>query len=386
MRSLLAVGQLVFSVVALTSAALFLRSLSQAKAVDLGFDDPEHLLLVATDLSQLGVAEPEAQAVVERLLERYRSLPGVTRASAATAVPLGFGGHLRVPTEIEEYVPARDETMSIERVSVFPDYFATMGIRIIKGRAIAESDLAGTLRVAVVNESFVAKYWAGQDPIGKRIRQGPGWATVVGLARDGRYDSPATPSYPLIYTAGRQWFRSGLTILLRTSQDPRALIEPAREAAASTHADLPFLDPRTMAEHMQASTFVQRLGGAVLGGLGVIALLLAALGLYAVIAFGVTERTAEIGIRLALGQSTGGVLRHVLMGAFRLIAVGLLVGVGLTLAVGRLFQAQLIGISATDPVSLGGIALLLAITALLASWIPARRAARLSPSLALRLE
>jgi predicted permease len=386
LRAVLAVSQLVFSMVALFSAGLFLRSLSRARAVDLGIGDPTRLLLVSSDLAQLRHDSAETAAIVDRVLDQFRALPGASSASATTSVPLGFGGHARVPVRIEGYVFGADERNDVERVTVSPGYFEAMGVPIVAGRPIDDRDRATTGRVAVVNEAFVRRYWPGLEPLGRRVEQGPGWATVVGVARDGRYDSPGDPPYPLIYTAWRQWPAASITFLLRTQADPRASIEPARRAAVAVSADLPFLDPRTMAEHMEASTFVQRLGGSVLGTLGVIALVMAALGLYAVVGQGVAERRREIGIRIALGQTRVAVLAGVVGRSGRLVAIGIVVGTGAAIGLGQLFRSQLIGVSPADPVVLGAIVALLSATALMASWVPARRASRLDPAETLRVE
>lgn len=386
LRAVLAGGQLVFSVVALAAAGLFLRSLDSARRTDLGFADPAHLLLVGTDLNQARLEQADAVSTLDAVLARLRALPGVAAAAATTSVPLGFGGHLREQVEVDGYSAAADEDMKVERVSVTPGYFEAMGIPILRGRGVAEPDQAAALRVAVVNESFVRRFWPGLDPVGRRLRQGPGWATVVGVARDGRYDSPAAPSYPLVYTALSQWFRPALTFVVRTQQEPRALVEPARAALLAGNGDLPFLDPRSMAEHLQASTFVQQLGGTVLGWLGALALLMAALGLYAVIASGVAEGTREIGIRIALGATVGTVRRAILARTLRIVAAGLGLGLLLALGVGTLFRSQLVGVDPADPVTFGVVAVLLAATGVLASWLPARRASRVDPVQALTAE
>ena len=386
LRGVLLVAQLVICVVALGVAGLFTRSLARARDAELGIRDPEHVLLVATDLNLMRVSEREALALLDRLLERLRALPGVEAAAGATMVPLGFGGHAREATRVEGYLPSREEDMQIERVRVTGGYFATMGIPIVRGRGIGPEDRAGTMRVAVVNESFARRYWPGLDPLGRRIEQGSAWVTVVGVAKDGRYSGPGDPPYPLVYSPLAQAYRAAFTLHLRTTQRPLALMEALRREARAVHGELPLLDPRSLADHMQASTFVQRLGASMLAAMGAVALLLAAVGLSGVVALAVRLRARELAVRMALGETRAGAVRRVLQGAFGLVAVGLVLGLLAGIGVAQLFRSQLIGVPATDPVSFAAVAVLLGLTALLASWLPARRVSRIDPAATLRAE
>ena len=385
-RGVLAVSQMAFSVAALFAAGLFLQSLAQARRTDLGIGDPTRLLLVGTDFGMLRRTAAEADPILERALAELRRLPGVEAASAATSVPLGFGGHAFAPMSVDGYTFATDESAEVERVSVAPGYFSAMGVTVVEGRPIDDTDRADGGGVAVVNQAFARRFLPGRDPLGRRIRHGPLSATIVGVAQDGRYDTPGSPPTPLVYTPWRQWYRPGLTLLVRTRDDPRPMLAAVREAVRHAHADLPFLDPRTMAEHMQASTFVQRLGGSVLGVLGLAALLMACVGLYAVIASGVAERTQEIGIRLALGERADRIQRQVLTRSARLGVLGWMLGAGAALGLGQLFRDQLIGVSPANPVLLGSIGIALLLAAAAASWFPARRAARQDPLMALRTD
>jgi predicted permease len=386
LRGALVVVQVTFSVVALACAGLFLRGLQRAQKIEPGFADPAHLLLVTTDFNAAGLKPEEASAVSDRLLERVRQLPGVTAAGYSTMVPLGFGGHAYANTKVEGYVPAPGEELSDERVIVGDGYFETMGIPILRGRAVTTEDRAGGLRVAVVNEAFARRYFPGQDPVGRRVDQGQGWATIVGVAKDGKYRELDEPPTPLVYYALRQWYASYVTLHVRTAGRPRALAETVRGSFAAADANLPFLDPRTMAEHMGAATFRQFFGASMLSGFGALALLLVAVGLYGVLSYAVAQRTRELAIRAALGASPKDMTRLVLKQGLTLTGVGLVLGTGLALAAGRLLQSWLLGASAADPLTFVGIPLLLVAVALLACLVPARRATRVDPMVALRYE
>lgn len=320
------------------------------------------------------------------MLERVRELPGVTAASYSTMVPLGFGGHAYAETKVEGYVPAPGEEMSNERVNVGDGYFETMGMPILKGRAITAEDRADSQRVAVVNETFARRYFAGQDPLGRRVDQGQGWATVVGVAKDGKYQRLDETPAPLVYYSLRQSYAPSFTLHVRTTGQPRALVETVRAAFTATNSDLPLLDPRTMTEQMGAATFRQSFGASMLSVFASLALLLVALGLYGVLSYTVAQRTRELAIRMALGASARDVLRLVFRQGMTMIGVGLVIGTALALVVGRLLQSQLLGESITDPLTFVAVPALLVVVSLIACLIPARRATKVDPLVALRYE
>jgi len=387
LQSTLVVSQVALSLVSLVCAGLFLRSLLSARTVDAGFRDPEHVLLVSTDLTLAGIRGDSATtSLTQRLLERVRAVPGVEAAAAAEMVPLGFGGNSSSGATIEGYQPRPNENTSIRRSAVTSDYFRVMGIPIVRGRPIGPADASGPLSV-VVNETFARRYWPGLDPIGRRVDQGAGWMTVVGVAKDGKYSQLSEDPEALIYQPmGYTFAASDFTVHVRATGEPTALAPALRRAFGETSADLPFLDVRTMAEHMQAALFVQRIGAYLLAGFGLIALLLCGIGIYGVLSYGVSQRTREIGVRVALGAGQRNVVGLVVGRAMRLSAVGLVIGLGAALLAGQLLRAQLFGISPRDPLTFASIALLLGAVALVASWIPARRAARVDPIVALRSE
>ena len=387
LRSALVVGQVSLSIVSLIAAGLFLRSLQKAQAVDAGFSDPAHLLLVDTDLSLAGFSDSAGTVLLRRLVERAGSLPGVSHASVATMVPLGFGGSSSSGISVQGYEPAPDENMSVEVSRVGADYFQTMGIDLVAGRGITAEDRVGSARVAVVNQAFVNRYVAGKNPLGALLNAGgDDWITIVGVTADGKYHLLNESPHPLLYLPIEHSWRDAFTLHLRTGQDPRAMIEPLRRAFREIDPDLPFLDARTMDEHMGAALFVNRLGGWLLAVFGLLALTLSTLGIYSVVAYSVSRRVREIGLRVALGAAKRDILGLIMGHSMRLVLLGLLIGGILGVGVGQLLRSQLFGISPGDPVTFGGIALLLISIALLASWLPARRAARIDPLVALKSE
>ena len=386
LRSALIIAQVALSLVALVSAGLFLRSMQEAQRMDVGILDPDHLLLVGTDFNMAGLKREEGLAVADRLLERVRNLSGVSSASLSTMVPLGFGGHAYSPTKVEGYIPAPDEEVTIERAIVSDGYFETMGMPIVEGRGIIAQDRSDTLRVAVVNEAFAKRYYPGQDPIGKRIDQGQGWATVVGVAKNGKYRELNEAPSPLIYSSLQQWYVPGITLHIRTVNNPKLMTETARNAFANTNGNLPVLDPRTMTEHMGAATFRQSFGAMTLSTFGVLALLITAVGLYGVLSYFVTQRRREIAIRMAIGATPTQVMKLILKQGLFLTLIGIVVGSGFAWIVGRLMQSQVLEVRKSDPLTFIGCVLVLIAMAVAASFVPARRATKVDPLAALKYE
>jgi predicted permease len=386
-QSVLIVGQVALSVVSLVMAGLFVRSLGSAKEIDTGLSDPDRTLLITTDFFLAGYRDSSGPVAVTSLLERLARVPGVEVASAAASVPLGFSGTSSSSTRIEGYEPRADENMSIVRNAVGAGYFAGMGTPVLRGREFVPEDRDGSLPVVVVNQAFADRYWPGQDPIGRRLDMGGGWKTVVGVVHTGKYRQLTEPPRPVVFHAVTQQYRPDLTILLRArTGSGRALSPAARAVFAETNPHLPYLDVRTMAEHMQASLFVHRIGAWMLSGLGMVALLLSGVGIYGTLAYLVGRRTREIGVRMALGAARRDVLSLVMGRALRLTGIGLVIGLVLALGAGQLARSVLLGVSPRDPVTYANIALLLGVVALVASWIPARRATRVNPMNALRTE
>ncbi len=385
-RGALVAGQVALSLVALVCAGLFVRGLQRAQAVDLGFKDPETILLVSTDFRLAGLADSAAPALLDRVLQRIRGMPGVRNAATSDFAPLGFGGSSDSGVEIAGYVPKRDENTSVQYASVSDGYFETMGLGFAAGRGFTPQDREGAERVVVVNAAFGRRFWPGQDPVGKHVRQS-GWdLRVIGVVQDSKYYQITEAPRPFIYHAAKQRFAARTTFHIRTRGRAKGLIEPLRKELEAEAASLPFLDPRSMSEQIIPATIGQRMGARMLALFGGLALLLAAIGLYGVMSYSVGQRTREIGVRLALGADIRDVTGMVLRQGLLLTGIGLLAGGVLSLFAGRLLQSQLFGLSPADPITFGGLALLLALVATGASLLPARRAARVDPLVALRSE
>jgi predicted permease len=388
-RSALVVVQFGLSLAALVATGLFMRVLADSRAVDRGFRDPTRVLLVSTDLSLSGYRTPDARRqVVDRLVERARAIPGVQTAAAASFVPLGFSGYWTTEARMEGYAPKPNEEMSFLINAITPGYFTAMGIRVVAGRAIDDRDRADAAQVVMVNETLAKRYWPGMNPLGRRITLENREATVVGVAQDGKYrfDALQKPSSPFIYLPYAQFVTSGVTMHLRATGDPLALVPALRRVFDQVDANLLFVSPATLEEYSSGALFGPRLASTLLGGLGVVALLLAAFGLYAVMAYAVSQRTREIGIRVALGAEQRRVLSLFLGEAGVLVGVGLVLGLGLSALIATGLTKLLPRLNGSDPLAYGAAFGLLLVVALTASLIPARRASRVDPVVALRSE
>ena len=386
LRQILVVAQVGLSVVLLVCASLFARSLTHAGSIDPGFSARDGLL-ASMDLLPGGYDEKRGPIFIQQLLERLSAVPHVTRASVAKTVPLDLGGSSETGLTVDGYVPAAGEEIVPGYNVVGPDYFETMGITIVRGRSIVARDAAGQPPVVVINETMARRYWIGRDPVGATVRFDGHAATVVGIARDGKYQRLNESARDYIYFPVLQSFRPDMVLHVRTDAADPSLVLPAVQAAVrSLDPNMPLFDVRTLEEHMRISTFVPRMAAAMLGVFGLLGLLLAAVGLYGVIAFNASQRTREIGLRMALGAARGQVIWLVLRDGFTVAALGIVLGMALAVGAGRLVTRQLTGVSGTDPISFLGTAVVLAVVAAIACILPARRASALCPLTALRRE
>jgi hypothetical protein len=285
---------------------------------------------------------------------------------------------------IEGHAPAANENMSAERAHVGSAYAATMRIAIVRGRDLQDGDRADAEPVAVVNEAFSARFFQGRDPLGRRVDAGKGWATVVGVLHDGKYDRLDEPQHPVVYVPTAQWFLPAMTIHVRSEMDPRTLSEAVRLELRGVHVDLPAVQSRTLAEHIAASTFVPRTGATVIGGFAVLALALSVVGLYGALAFAVALRQREIAIRLALGAARPSIVWSVGRDAAVIAAAGLAAGGVLAAIAAPVVRRNLSGVGSADLAP--SLATLVAIVgaAAVSAWLPARRALRVDPIAALR--
>jgi predicted permease len=381
----LVVAQISLSLVLLVCAGLFIRSLQRAQQADPGFE-ASHLLVASYDLSPAGYTLETGTEFNRQVLARLSALPGVESVSLADFSPLSFSIHSDY-LQIEGYVPQPHEWMEISRAIVGPNYFRTLRTSVISGREFTDADAPDSRLVAVVNQAFVDRYWPGENAIGKQVTDGARF-TVVGVARNAKYRSLTSPAEPVIYLPIYQAFRSTkeTTIHVRTTGDPNAVATSVEESIHQLNPDLPLYNVNPLSVTMQLGTLVQRIAVTFAGSFGLLAMLLAAVGIYGVVAYSTRQRTREIGIRVALGAEKRGIYRLVLGQGFRLTVAGLAVGTVLAMAFTRLLKAQLFGVSETDAITFAAVGLLLAAVALLACHIPARRATRVDPMVALRYE
>jgi len=380
----LAVAQIALSLLLLISAGLFIRSFRAAHRFNPGFDH-HNVLLESYDLFGGGYKEADGVAFDRQVVEKVKALPGVRNASLADWVPLGFGSSSDdfIP---EGYVAGPHEAIQAGIAHVSPGYFATMGIPILRGRDFAPQDSADSQTVVIINEALAQRYWPHRDPIGKRMKIEGNWATVVAVARTTDYYDLNEPPQPFIYLPLYQFYASGVTIHVRTVGDPLVSASAVEQAIHHLNADLPLFNVASLDTRIQAGSFVLGMASVFVGVFGMLALVLAAVGIYGVVAYGVEQRTHEIGIRMALGAQPGDVLRMVLGEGTRLAMIGLVIGVVASLGLTRLMSSLLFGVRATDPPTFAGVAILLALVALVACYLPARRAMHLDPMVALREE
>jgi predicted permease len=369
----------------LICAGLLLRSLQNAESMNPGFNT-RNVLLATLDMYPNGYSPETGRQFYARVLERVAALPGVESASLARRIPLGFGGSSSTSFEPEGYQPQKDENVWAFYNNTSPGYFQTMQVPILRGRDFTERDADAAPRAVVINDALAARYWPGLDPIGKRIRLGGESLTVIGVVGNFKVRGLNEEPWPALFLSLLQYYRPDTTLHVRTKGDPAAFAADLRAAVQALDPNLPLFSVRTLEDHTGAATFVHRLGGSMLGAFGGLALLLAAIGVYGVVSFGVSQRTREIGIRMALGASRRDIFRLVVGQGTRLALIGMSAGLVLALGVTHFLEKVLFNVSARDPLTIGGVMVLLAASALLACYLPARRATKVDPMVALRYE
>jgi predicted permease len=384
-RRALVVGQVALSMALLVAAGLFVRTLQRARAVDPGFD-PEGVSTARLDLTLLARDEAHGRVFYQRLLERLRGLPGARTASLATWIPLRT---LAPPTTAvhaaaEPALP--DAGLNVPVSTVSPAYFETLRIPLLSGRGFAEDDRPSSRPVAVVSQALARRLWPGGGAIGRRLRTDGVDREVVGVARDVKMRRLAEEASPHLYLPLAQRFTPRVRVLLRSDADLALAAADVRREIAALEKDLPVMEAMTLREAVAFALFPQRMAGTIASALGAVGLALAATGLYGLVAWSASRRTREMGVRLALGATGADVTRLVLGQGLRLALAGVALGALGAAALAQGLRGLLPGVSPADPVTFAAIALLMTAVALLASYVPARRAAGVDPMAALRHE
>ncbi len=382
LRSTLVVAQMAACVLLLTGAALCVRSLMNANAIDAGFDT-HHIVLATLDPGTLGYTQEKSNDFYARLLERVEHLPGVTSASYAQFLPLGTA---RSDTSVGKELGTNSSAMAVDEYLVEPGFFRTMGIPFLRGHDLTPSEADSDKPVAVViNETLARRLWPGEDPVGKRLamRDRKMMSEVVGVVKDGKYHTLGEPPVAVVF---RGQLPPGRTLVVRTTRDSRALLNEIRREVPTVDPLMAATGVQTIEEYMALPLFPARTVGWLLGVSGSLGVVMTAIGLFGVIAYMVSQRTHEIGVRIALGARRSDVMKMVMGQGLRLTAIGLGIGLGAAFGASRLLSPVLYGIGANDPATMAAVAMGLAAIALTACYLPARKAMSVDPSVALRYE
>jgi putative ABC transport system permease protein len=384
LRSGLVVAQVTACVVLLVGASLCLRSLMNARSIDPGFEI-DRGLTASLNVQTFGYDEPRGREFYKTLLDRVRGLPDVRSAGLADHLPLS-----QLMRMAGVVVPGGPEPIGIELAIVTPGYFEAMGIPVLRGRDFNRADNAEAPAVIVINQQMAERYWPGQDAVGQSVvlagsQQQRTRAQVIGVVKTGKYQSLGEDPKPYFYRPLLQEYEPNAQLIVR-AQDPARAAGALREIVRQLDPRMALVGLETLEQHMQLPLFPAQAAGALLGLFGGLALLLAIVGLYGVIAYSVSQRAREIGVRIALGAGRGDVLRLVIAQGLRLTGMGLGIGFIAAVVVSRVLSSVLYGVTPTDPISFGVVAAVFTAVALLASYLPARWAARVDPIRALRSE
>jgi putative ABC transport system permease protein len=390
LRGSLVVAEIAITAVLLACAGLMIRSFHAIQSVDPGFR-PERIVTFDLSLPSAKYKE-EAQVTnfVEQFAARVAALPGVERAALTDGLPLSGNGSVLGFVIEGRPDPPPEKVQDAETFVVTPGYFDVMGIGHVRGERLGEQHREGTPDVVVINETMARRYWPNEDPIGKRVNLGDPaktpWMTVIGIVKDTRNVGLETAPYPQMYGPAAQFPRRGMSFVARTSNDPASIVPALRRELAALDKDLPLYNVRTMEQVMSESVSRRRFQMVLIAAFAGVGLLLAAVGIYGVISYSVAQRTHEIGVRVALGARAADILRLVVGQGLGLALAGVGVGLAGSYALTRLLASLLYGVSATDPLTFACVALALLGVALLACLVPARRATRVDPMVALRYE
>jgi len=391
LRSVLVIVQISVCLVLLVSAGLCVRSLINAQSINPGFDT-QHVLMAELDPGNLGYSESKARAFYRELIGRVEALPGVTSVSTTGYLPLTTNQDMAVAGPDRQADPAQG-LPAIDTTDVGPGYFRTMGISLLQGREFTAQDGPGSPGVAIINEAMAKSFWPGKNPVGQRLRtqkgpvpEGRGSLEIVGVVQTGKYRTLSEDALPFFYRPMLQSYHSKLTLVVRAARDPHNLLPAVRREIQALDPNVVPFDMETMKEYMALPLFPAHTTGLLLGAFGFLALVLAMGGLYGVMAYAVSQRTHEIGVRMALGATRVDVIKLMVGHGMLLTLIG--IGIGLVGAFGatRVLSSLLYGISPTDPATFFVVSLVLTGVAFAASYIPAHRATKVDPLVALRYE
>src|SRR5437762_875922 len=386
LRSLLVVSEIALSVVALVGAGLFIRSMRDAQKMDPGFES-KNLFMLAFDLGALHYDEGRGQQFLRSAVERANATPGVKAAAIASNFPLG-GGFARTvfPEGEDESTGYRGTLTQLDEIS--PGYFDALRIPLVRGRLFTDADRQGTTSIAIINEAMAKKFWPNQDAIGKRFHffGDTTLREVVGIARNSVVNAIGEVPPPLVYLPLTQDYAPAATLQVQTAGKPETVIAGVRGQIQSLEPNLAITNVQTIGEIIDQGLWAPEMGAALLTVFGGLAMVLAAVGVYGVLAYSVTQQTREIGIRMAMGAERRDVLGLVVGQGLKLTGAGLALGILVSLVLTRQLSSLLFGVSAYDPLTYAGVTVILVIVALLACYIPARRATRVDPLIALRYE
>ena len=386
LRNMLVAAQIALSLVALIGAGLFLRSLQNAQRINPGFD-ADHLAVMSFDLGAQGYTEERGRQFQQRVLERAGSVPGVTAAALGSTVPLFAGGFAR--TVFLEGQDASDRRAGkLVQITVGSShYLETLGIPLLRGRALSDIDQPNTPTSVVINETMAKRFWPDQDAMGRRFKffGQQNFNQVVGIAKDSKYNFIGEEPTPYIYQATMQVYQPQVSLFVKAAR-PEAVLGTVRGEVQQLDRNLPLTGVFTLTEIFDQSLWAPRMGASLLAVFAGLSLVLAVIGIYGVMAYSVTQRRRELGIRMALGASRADVLRLVVVQGLRLTMMGVACGLIASFAASRLIASMLFDVSPTDVVTFVAVPALLAVAALGASYLPARRATRIDPMVALRYE
>jgi predicted permease len=386
LRNALVIAEMAVALVLLIGAALCVKGLRQARRIDVGFR-ADHVLIAGLQIGMNGYDPETGMAFYREARQQLAALPGVEEAALASWFPLGLAGCKGAGVDVEGYQRPDGDDVTYEFAVVSPRYFAALRIPLLAGRDFTDQDDAKAPRVAIINEAFARKFWPGQDPIGRRFMAGGTWRTVIGLAKQGKYNRLNEGAWCFFYLPYQQGVPDlDLGLCVRTIGDPAGFANTLRQTVHNLDPRVELLQTQPLADYSGLVLFPQRMASSLLVLLGLVALVLAAMGVYAVMAYAVSQRMQEFGVRIALGASSRDVLRLVISRGLLLAAGGVTVGLALAFAMTRLMAGFLYGVSPFDPLTFIGVPSVLALVALLACWLPARRATKVDPIIALRAE